>query len=132
MVHNDIQHRAALVHHGVQLRLHAGGVMLAGHLAYQAAGFPQDHIAPGSGGDIGSRRPQQSHISHHDLTADRELPGQGCGADRMAGIVERIQNGLTAFLGTHGGYLPAGCLDSSIPHWEKNAKKKESAMRSPF
>ena len=86
----DVQHGAALVHHGVELSFHSGGVVAAGHLPHQARRRGQDHIAPGCGGDLRSGGPEQGDVSHDDLTADGELGGQSGGADGACGVAELV------------------------------------------
>ena len=83
MVHNNVQHRAALIHHGVQLRFHFRTIMTAGYLPDQAGREFLDNVATGCGGDIRSRGPQQGHVAHDDLAADREPGRQRSGADRL-------------------------------------------------
>ena len=102
MLHNDVQHRAALVHHGVQLRFHTGGIVLDSHLPHQARRLPQDHIPPGRGGDLRPRRPQQGDIPHDDLPADGKSGRQGRGADGLFGILQKLSDGLPPFLCAHG------------------------------
>ena len=76
--HDHIHYSAALVHHGVEFCLHTVGAVLHCHPADQAGGRGQNHVAPGGGGDVGSRRPQQSDVPHDDLPADGKAAGHIC------------------------------------------------------
>jgi len=101
MLHDDVQHGAALVHHGVELGLHIGAVMTAGHLAQKAGGGRLDDIAPGGSGDLRTGGPEQGHVAHDHLTADAELLGQRPGADGLRSLLEKIQDRLPALVCLH-------------------------------
>ena len=61
-----------------------------------------DDIAPGRGGDIRPRGPQQGDIAHDDLPADGKTGGQRSGADGLGGFPQNIFDCLTAFFRAHG------------------------------
>ena len=85
VLHDHVQHRAALVHHGVELRLDTVLAVAHRQAADQPGGGGEDDVAPWGGGDVRAPGPEQGHVPHHDLAADTEAPGQGGGADGLIG-----------------------------------------------
>ena len=88
--------------------------MNTSHGALHAASPSAQEIPPGRGQDIRPSGPEQGHIAHDDLPADGEALGQGGGAHRPHGLLQRL--GLGDLLGGGGdagglGLLlpPSGC-----------------------
>ena len=88
VVHNDVDDRAAAVHHGVELVPGTRAVVAAGHLAHRAVSGGGDHIAPGGGGD-GLASARRATSPHNDLAADAQLSGQDSGAVGLLCFMER-------------------------------------------
>ena len=85
--HGHIHHDAALVHHGIQLLPHlVCGAVDTGEDARIAPRRRVELIAPGRCIDLRPRRPQQGHVTHHDLPRDPQFPGQYTGTQRCIGL----------------------------------------------
>lgn len=110
VLHDDVQHGAALIHNGVELLLHLVGTVAAGKGTHNGAVRLWKQVSPGSGGDLQSSGPEQGHVSHNDLPADRQLLGQGGGADGGVGQLQPPGYFHSSLLGVHkrSRSFPAG------------------------
>ena len=85
--HGHIHHDAALVHHGIQLLPHlVCGAVDTGENARVSPRRRVELITPGRCVDLSSRRPQQGHVTHHDLPRDPQFSGQYTGTQRCIGL----------------------------------------------
>ena len=110
VLHDDVQHGAALVHHGVELLLHLVGAVPAGKGTRNRAVCLGEEVTPGRGGNFQPSGPEQGHISHNDLPADRQLLGQGGGTDGGIGQLKPTGYFQSSLLGVHkrSRSFPAG------------------------
>ena len=100
VLHDDVHHGTAAVHHGVELVPCLLGRVYTGDAAQQAI-LCGDHIAPCGGGDLLTGGTQQGDIPHNDLTADAQLLRKGRGADRRLGCGKQPGDLLAALRSSH-------------------------------
>ena len=117
VLHHHVQHLTALVHHDLQFPGHGLPRMDAGHGAHQPRPLLGQYVTPGGGGDVQPSRPQESHVPHDDLPADRKFLGQRGGAHRGFGLLQDSGDGFSSVYGVHGRpSCLSGCHDRSVPH----------------
>lgn len=110
VLHNDIQHGAPLVHNGVELLLHLVAAVAAGKGTHHVTVRLWEEISPWGGGDLQTSGPEQGHVAHNDLPADRQLLGQGGGTDGGIGLLKPAGYFQSSLLGVHkrSRSFPAG------------------------
>ena len=103
VLHDHVQHGAAVIHHELQLPAHVLRPVDTGQLAGQTGGGAGEQIAPGGGGDVQPAGPQQGDVPHNDLPADRKTGRQDGGGDRPGRLGEIDGQRGPALDCVHGG-----------------------------
>ena len=91
VLHGHVHDDPALIDHRIQLAAHlVRRAVHTGQNAGVAAGSRVELIAARGRFDLRAARPQQGHISHHDLAGNAQFRRHHAGADRRFGLAQAL------------------------------------------